>query len=191
MYITKINGITLKINTESEIFSPSKPDAGTLAMLSDVKIGENDKVLDLGCGAGLVGIYAAKIAGVQNIVMCDIEPAAVKISAQNTELNNTEGIKIYLSDGFSGFIEKDFNLILCNPPYHADFSTAKHFIEKGFNRLTVGGKMLMVTKRREWYKNKLISIFGGVKITEINGYYVFTAEKRSVNYAAKTNARKK
>lgn len=36
----------------------------------------------------------------------------------------------------------------------------------------------MVTKRREWYKNKLIAVFGGVHIDEINGYYVFTAEKR-------------
>lgn len=36
----------------------------------------------------------------------------------------------------------------------------------------------MVTKRLDWYKNKLTSIFGGVKIYEINGYYVFVAEKR-------------
>ena len=27
-------------------------------------------------------------------------------------------------------------------------------------------------------KNKLTSVFGGVKIYEINGYYVFVAEKR-------------
>ena len=37
----------------------------------------------------------------------------------------------------------------------------------------------MVTKRKEWYKNKLISVFGGVKIDEIDGYYVFTAQKRN------------
>ncbi len=36
----------------------------------------------------------------------------------------------------------------------------------------------MVTKRLDWYKNKLTSVFGGVKIHEINGYYVFVAEKR-------------
>ena len=37
----------------------------------------------------------------------------------------------------------------------------------------------MVTKRLDWYKNKLISVFGGVKIHRIDGYYVFVAEKRS------------
>jgi len=60
---------------------------------------------------------------------------------------------------------------------------AKAFIEKGFNRLKLGGRMLMVVKRREWYKNKLISVFGGVKIHEIDGYYVFEAVKKSPNYA--------
>ena len=41
----------------------------------------------------------------------------------------------------------------------------------------------MVTKRKEWYKNKLISIFGGVKIWEIDGYYVFMAIKKHTSYA--------
>ena len=37
----------------------------------------------------------------------------------------------------------------------------------------------MVTKRLDWYKNKLTSVFGGVRVHEINGYYVFVAEKRN------------
>ena len=37
----------------------------------------------------------------------------------------------------------------------------------------------MVTKRLDWYKNKLTSVFGGVKVQEVNGYYVFVSEKRS------------
>ena len=36
----------------------------------------------------------------------------------------------------------------------------------------------MVTKRLDWYKNKLTAVFGGVRVKEIDGYYVFTAEKR-------------
>ena len=37
----------------------------------------------------------------------------------------------------------------------------------------------MVTKRLDWYKNKLTSVFGGVKIIEKNGYNIFIAEKRN------------
>lgn len=44
--------------------------------------------------------------------------------------------------------------------------------------MALGGKLVMVTKRLDWYKNKLISVFGGVTIHEIDGYFVFVAEKR-------------
>ena len=50
--------------------------------------------------------------------------------------------------------------------------------------------MMMVTKRKEWYKNKLISIFGGVTIAEIDGYYVFASQKRSANYAEQKIAKR-
>jgi 16S rRNA (guanine1207-N2)-methyltransferase len=43
--------------------------------------------------------------------------------------------------------------------------------------------MVMVTKRRDWYRNKFIAVFGGVSIKEKDGYFVFTAEKRSSSYA--------
>jgi len=85
---------------------------------------------------------------------------------------------IRLSDGYKNVAETDFTLILSNPPYHADFSVPKHFIEVGFKKLVLGGKLIMVTKILDWYKNKLTSVFGGVKVHEINGYYVFVAEKR-------------
>ena len=63
---------------------------------------------------------------------------------------------------------------------------AKSFIEKGFNRFLIGGKFYMVTKRKEWYKDKFISIFGGVKIYEKNGYYIFEAKKRDFKYKSKS-----
>ena len=40
--------------------------------------------------------------------------------------------------------------------------------------------MVMVTKRYEWYKNKLQSVFGGVKVIEEGGYYIFISQKREV-----------
>ena len=48
--------------------------------------------------------------------------------------------------------------------------------------------MLFRSKRLDWYKNKLISVFGGVKIHKINGYYVFVAEKRKQEIKEKKKA---
>jgi len=46
--------------------------------------------------------------------------------------------------------------------------------------------MYMVTKRKEWYKNKFISVFGGVRIWEEDGYFIFMARKKTVSYARTT-----
>ena len=183
MIHTNINGFDLEFRTSEQLFYPRSIDRGTLAMLSVAEFAEGDKVLDLGCGYGVVGILAAKIVGPENVVMIDNDPKAVELSKKNAATNEVEGVKILLSDGFKALDEKDFTAILCNPPYHVDFSVPKMFIEKGFNRLAIGGRMLLVTKRRKWYQNKLTAIFGGVKTRAIDDYWVFVSIKKSASYA--------
>ncbi|MBD5144934.1 MAG: methyltransferase [Ruminococcus sp.] len=178
MISAEIKNVSLNFETDPSNFSPNSIDVGTLAMLSAVDFLPSDKVLDMGCGYGVVGILAAKLIGQENVAMCDISEAAVKQAKINAEMNGVPNIKIKISDGFSEIPDNDFTLILSNPPYHTDFSVPKHFIEVGFKKLAVGGKMIMVTKRLDWYKNKLTSVFGGVMVREINGYYVFISEKR-------------
>lgn len=188
-YTVEIKEKKLTLHTEGDVFSPTGLDRGTAAMLSIVTFRPEEKVLDLGCGCGIVGILAASLIGADRVTMCDISKAALSCAAQNAAANGvSEGLTILYSDGFSAITDTDYTLILSNPPYHTDFSVAKGFIENGYRHLSTGGKMYMVTKRRDWYKNKLISVFGGVSIAEIDGYYVFTAEKRPKRDAKKAPA---
>ena len=185
----EILGQQVSLETRPGLFSPEHVDRGTLAMLSHVKIASGMRIMDLGCGCGVVGIVAAKIAGEENVFMSDADPMAVETARRNAERNGVGGVRVCLSDGFRDVDASGFDLILSNPPYQTDFSVAKGFIEKGFNRLKIGGKLYMVTKRRAWYKNKMISVFGGVEIRETDGYYVFIAERRSLQYANKAPRR--
>jgi len=178
MIEVNIKSTELKFHTEASLFSPKSIDKGTLAMLSVVEFQPEDKVLDLGCGYGVVGILAAKIVGEENVIMCDISPRAVQCAKENARLNGVPDINIVESNGFAQILDRDFTFILSNPPYHADFSVPKHFIEEGYKRLKVGGRLVMVTKRLGWYKRKFISVFGGVQIARVDGYYVFVGEKR-------------
>ena len=187
---TEILGQSLILETQKGLFSPEHIDRGTLAMLSHVKFDSGMRIMDLGCGCGIVGIVAAKIAGEENVFMSDADPKAVETARRNAERNGVSGVTFFVSDGFRDVDASDFDLILSNPPYQTDFSVAKGFIEKGFNRLKIGGKLYMVTKRREWYKNKIISVFGGVEIRETDGYFVFIAQRRSFQYANKSPRRK-
>lgn len=186
----EVLGQKISLETQNGLFSPEHIDRGTLAMLSHVKFDSGMRIMDLGCGCGIVGITAAKIAGEENVFMSDADPKAVEVARRNAERNGVSGVTLYISDGFRDVEASGFDLILSNPPYQTDFSVAKGFIEKGFNRLRIGGKLYMVTKRREWYKNKIISVFGGVEIRETDGYFVFIAERRSLQYANKSPRRK-
>ncbi len=174
----QVKGINLVLQTNEDVFSPTAVDRGTKAMLSFVEFAPEDKVLDLGCGCGVVGILAAKQIGADKVVMCDVSENAIVLSRKNAELNGVDMVTIRQSDGLKEISESGFTLILSNPPYHTDFAVAKGFIEDGFKKLVIGGKMIMVTKRLDWYRNKLASVFGGVTVKEKDGYYVFLAEKR-------------
>lgn len=178
MFQAEMKGITLQLETKEGVFSPSSIDRGTQAMLSLIEFKQDDRVLDLGCGCGVVGLLASKLIGGERVVMCDISPIAIEVSKENAIRNGITDVKIVQSNGLEALSEERFTKIVSNPPYHVDFSVPKHFIEKGYKQLELGGTMYMVTKRLDWYKNKLYSIFGNVHVTEKDGYYIFVAQKR-------------
>jgi 16S rRNA (guanine1207-N2)-methyltransferase len=182
-YSAEIEGVELTFETSPKLFSPRGLDPGTAAMLRRVKIEPADKVLDLGCGYGIVGIYVAQHVDPGRVWFVDVDPVAVEFTTRNLQLNGVRGATVVLSDGFNDLAETGFTKILCNPPYHVDFSVPKRLIEKGFNRLAMGGTMILVCKREAWYANKLRAIFGAVRATRDDGYVVFEATKTSTQYA--------
>jgi 16S rRNA (guanine1207-N2)-methyltransferase len=178
-----IDGVDLHFETRPTLFSPRGVDAGTRAMLECVRFEPFDKVLDLGCGYGVVGVFAAKRVGADRVFMIDSDPTAVDGARHNARLNDVAGVTVVRSDAFEDFREVGFTKILCNPPYHADFAVPKRFILKGFNRLAFGGALWMVTRRAAWYRNKLVATFGRVAVHPVGSYVVFEATKRSNSYA--------
>lgn len=57
-FVAEIGGLQLRIQAEESLFSPDGLDAGTRCMLEMAEL--SAPLLDLGCGSGIVGIYAAK-----------------------------------------------------------------------------------------------------------------------------------
>jgi len=178
-----IRGIALQFETHPTLFSPRGVDAGTRALLERVAFEPDDKVLDLGCGYGVIGIVAAKCIAPASVFMLDVDPAAIDCAQRNARLNDVAGVTIAQSDGFRSFDAIGFTKILCNPPYHVDFSVPKHFIAKGFNRLMLGGAFWMVTQREAWYRNRLRATFGRVHVHAVGSYFLFEATKTSTSYA--------
>ena len=70
-------GVECSFVTNDKCFSPKSVDRGTLAMLSVCGINDGDEVIDLGCGYGVVGIWAAHFTDAKNIYMLDVNKDAL------------------------------------------------------------------------------------------------------------------
>jgi 16S rRNA (guanine1207-N2)-methyltransferase len=79
-----------------------------------------------------------------------------------TELN-AEG-------GYNG--AGSFDLALANPPYYGSFRIARHFLIAGREALRPGGKILLVTKRPDWYRQNMPEWYDDVTVTERKSYYI-------------------
>lgn len=180
-----IGGIDLVLRTAPTLFSPRGLDPGTAALMASAELAADDRVCDLGCGYGPVGIWAAKRIGPDRVVMIDKDPLVVSTAKANAELNGVGGVTVVESDGFANTDAAGFTWILCNPPYHVDWAVPKQLLRKGFNRLALHGRMGLVVKRRDWYEDQLRSLFGGVQKLERDGYWILIAEKRSATWAKK------
>ena len=94
MYEAELFSQRVCIEAAPELFSPSAADRGTLAMASQVELLPGQTLLDLGCGAGLVGIAAAKVLGEGAVVLTDVDPAAVACARENAARNGVAGVRI-------------------------------------------------------------------------------------------------
>ncbi|WP_317929337.1 50S ribosomal protein L3 N(5)-glutamine methyltransferase [Halioxenophilus sp. WMMB6] len=76
------------------------------------------KILDLCCGSGCIGIAAATVFPEALVDLADISPEAVDVAWQNIDLHGMdERVQAIESDLFSDLQEEVYDLILCNPPY--------------------------------------------------------------------------
>ena len=79
-----------------------EPNLTTISLIAEAQkiIKKNDKVLDLGCGSGVIGCYLYKKKIINNIYGSDISKAAVNCSIHNSK-KLTKNYDISLSDALS------------------------------------------------------------------------------------------
>jgi ribosomal protein L11 methyltransferase len=76
------------------------------------------RVLDLGCGSGILAMAAARAWPAARVVAADNDPVAVRVAAENVALNRLAGrVRLVVADGFRhGLIRRaaPFDLVLAN-----------------------------------------------------------------------------
>ena len=95
-----------------------RPDTEILvetALNLDVRF--NARVLDLGTGTGAIALSIAHERPKWRITAIDKVPEAVALAKANRANLNLEQVEILQSDWFSAVKDRDFDLIVSNPPY--------------------------------------------------------------------------
>ena len=106
----------VKLKFSQNVYEPDDDTFLIVDNLEKLDVRDNDKVLEVGVGCGIVSLFMAKIA--KNVIGVDINPHAVELSRKNAELNNISNVSFFESDLFEKIDEGlKFDLIIFNLPY--------------------------------------------------------------------------
>lgn len=139
-------GEVLSFEADRGVFGSEGLDPGTALLIEALHVGPNDRVLDLGCGWGAIGIAAAKAAVGGRAVLTDVNRRAVLLARANVRRNHVLNADVRPGSGFDRLAGERFDLIAMNPPYHVGREFLLHLLEEVPRHLTEGGRFLMVGK---------------------------------------------
>lgn len=90
-------------------------DTETLIDTALEVLNKGDIVLDLCCGSGCIGITLALEKNI-TLTLADISPDAVSLTTKNADYHGVNA-EIIFHDVFNDKLNKQYNVIVCNPPY--------------------------------------------------------------------------
>ena len=118
---------------------------------------KSDKVLDVGCGSGILSIAAMKLGA--SVDACDTDPVSVVNSIENAKLNNLKYADIW--EGSSSLINKKYNIVIAN--IVADVLT---FIAKDLKSSLEESGILVLSGILNTYENRVLAYYKELKILQ-------------------------
>ncbi|EGF2922294.1 16S rRNA (guanine(1207)-N(2))-methyltransferase RsmC [Salmonella enterica] len=155
-----IDGLTIK--TLPGVFSRDGLDVGSQLLLSTLTPHTKGKVLDVGCGAGVLSAALASHSPKVSLTLCDVSAPAVEASRATLAANGLEG-EVFASNVFSE-VKGRFDMIISNPPFHDGMQTsldaAQTLIRGAVRHLNSGGELRIVANAFLPYPKILDETFG-------------------------------
>ncbi len=152
----------LTIKTLPGVFSRDGLDVGSQLLLSTFTPHTKGKVLDVGCGAGVLATVLASHSPKVRLTLCDVSAPAVEASRATLAANGIEG-DVFASNVFSEVTGR-FDMIISNPPFHDGLQTsqeaAQTLIRGAVRHLNSGGELRIVANAFLPYPDVLDQTFG-------------------------------
>jgi 16S rRNA G1207 methylase RsmC len=153
------------------VFAQGKLDEGTRLLIQALEVRPTDEALDIGCGAGYIGLYIARLASNGFVTMIDASLASVALARHNIAESGLRNISVLAGDGAQAVLSQRFDLVVTNPPFHQGgiqtTEIAERFIREASQVLRPGGRFYLVANRFLKYEPTLRAHFK--KINEVGG----------------------
>jgi 16S rRNA (guanine1207-N2)-methyltransferase len=167
---------SLRFVSRPGTFSYGRFDDGARALVETLIVAPGERVLDLGCGCGTNGIWAAHRSGLTGqITFVDSNARAIALARENAQANGLTSFQAILSSRI-GLPEGSFDLALANPPYYAQLQIAQLFIERARVLLRPGGRFALVTKQPDQVGPIMAEVFGTTTVESRRGYVVLRTQ---------------
>ncbi|MEV7612061.1 methyltransferase [Streptomyces sp. NPDC089799] len=179
----------LTVVNHAGVFCADRLDIGTRFFLRHLPVGEPmgpGRIVDLGCGNGIVGTAAALAHPEAEVLFTDESYQAVA-SAEATYRANVPGVRsgtgqgsdgavFRVGDGLAGVSAGSVDLVLNNPPFHSHQATtdatALRMFAQARRALRPGGELWVVGNRHLGYHARLRRLFGNCELVASDPKFV-------------------
>ncbi|MEO6882275.1 MAG: methyltransferase [Mycobacteriaceae bacterium] len=160
---------------QAGVFSAEHLDVGTRFLLEHLPRSEG-RVVDLGCGNGVLGVAAGLASKDAQVVLTDESYLAVaSASATWRAVHGGRPVEAVVGEGMDA-VDGPVDLVLCNPPFHTGHGTSDATAWAMFTgarrALAPGGELWVVGNRHLGHHARLKRLFGGVSVVASNPKFV-------------------
>jgi 16S rRNA (guanine1207-N2)-methyltransferase len=179
-------GELLTFVVDTGIFASHGLDPGTALLIENLTLRRTDRVLDLGCGWGAIGIAAAKSAPDGRVVLTDVNRRAARLARGNIERNRVPNAEVRVGSLYAPVAGETFDVIATNPPFHAGRPLILRVLSEAPDHLAPDGRLVLVGKGSQgirFYQEWLEAHWPGrvVVLGRGSGYRVLEARRGSTD----------
>ncbi len=180
---TVLRGRRYRFLTASGVFSSRRVDNGTRVLVEAMPIPREGRLLDVGCGVGVIGLVAAVESPGLDVTLTDVNPRATMVAARNVERMGLGNVRVLTGSLYEQVEGEEFDVVVSNPPISAGMRRVVEPLVRGArDRLVVGGRLLVVVQSNKGGRalaGFLDEWFGGHEVLERkSGYRVLSARRR-------------
>ena len=175
-----LRGQTFTFVTDSGVFGKKGVDFGSRLLIESIAKDVGDRLLDVGCGYGPIGLSLAKAFPQTSVWMIDINERAVALAQENAVRNQIENVHVTQSDVFSAIgMDERFTTIVTNPPIRAGKAVVHAIFEEARKRISPGGSLWIVIQKKQGAPSaleKLEQLFDSVEeVDKDKGFRIYRA----------------